>query len=298
MSIQKQKVPAEKMEIIVVDNGSTDHTPQIVRDMSIRIEVLMGVTVAALRNHGAKLACGELLAFVDADVEISVDWLEVGLTSFIDDHVVAIGGPRCMPQPMTWVQCAWKLHLDARRPKYQAAYVSWLYSMAFIVRRREFLALGGFADDLKTAEDVDLCYRLGRLGHILYDPAMKAVHWGEDPDLGTFWRKEVWRGMGTLGGLQSHGVRWDELPSLGYPVYILLFVAIFAVSCIIDFSNRQFAVSLLSLALIMLPATTLALTTVLRVKRIGALPSLFLLYLIYGFARAYSMVNVAVPWRA
>ena len=99
--------------------------------------------------------------------------------------------------------------------------------MAFIVRRNEFLTSGGFAEDLETAEDVDLCYRLGQQGTILYNPSMEAVHWGEDPDLATFWSKEVWRGKGSLKGIFAHGMRWDELPSIGYPDLYSMFCATF-----------------------------------------------------------------------
>jgi len=290
-SIRNQDCSAEDYEVLVVDNGSTDRTDQIVHAFGINLKVVPGVSVAALRNHGAETALGDYLAFVDVDVELAPAWLQNGLWGFRDRKVVAIGGPRDMPGGSTWVQRAWGLHLESHRPKDQPASVPWLYSMAFMVRRSEFLAIRGFADNLETAEDVDLCYRLGRLGTIIYDPAMRAIHWGEDPDLATFWNKEVWRGRSNLKGVLSHGLRSDELPSLGYPIYVLLLVLFLSLSCVLDVWNRQFNLTLISLGLLSLPALILATDTTRRVRKPIALPKLFLLYFIYGLARAYSIVR-------
>jgi glycosyltransferase involved in cell wall biosynthesis len=57
------------LEIIVVDDGSTDATPQLLEKYSDRIRVLRQVNAgqAAARNHGAREARGELLAFLDCD---------------------------------------------------------------------------------------------------------------------------------------------------------------------------------------------------------------------------------------
>jgi glycosyltransferase involved in cell wall biosynthesis len=290
-SIRNQKFPPEAYEVLVVDNGSTDRTCQLVSEFGFNVQVIPGVSVAALRNRGAGIARGDYLAFVDADVELASDWLENGLMGFRNRTVVAMGGLRCIPANATWVQRTWGLHLESRRPKTKPTAVAWLYSMAFIVRRNEFLTSGGFAEYLETAEDVDLCYRLGRTGTILYNTAMKAVHWGEDPDLATFWNKEIWRGKGSLKGILSHGLRRDEIPSLGYPIYVICLVILLGLSCVLDILNRQFMFTLISLGLLGLPALLLAIDTIRRVGQFEAFPRLILMYLLYGLARAYSIVK-------
>ena len=169
--------------------------------------------------------------------------------------------------------------------------------MNLLVHRDAFAKIKGFNAELETAEDVDLCYRLGQHGTILYVPAMEAIHWGEARDLRSFWRKEVWRGMGNLRGVVSHGLRWDEIPSIGYPLYVLCCAILFSLSCILDLWNGQFISIPLDFFLLVLPAMLLAVNVSRRTKRLGMLLQLFLVYLVYGLARAYAIVKAGVSWR-
>jgi glycosyltransferase involved in cell wall biosynthesis len=290
-SIKQQKFPAQGYEIIVVDNGSTDRTQQIVRDRGCKIIVVTHVSVGALRNVGVAASNGEYLAFVDADVEISRCWLRNGLPVFEDPDVAAAGCFPAIPQPATWVQETWDLHQRGRNAQSKPREVAWLPSMNILVRRDKFIKIGGFNVELETAEDVDLCYRLGPHGAIVCNPFMQATHWGEAKSLRSFFFKEIWRGAGNVKGVLSHGLRWDELPSIGYPLYLLLCVLLFALSSGLDLWRLKFLFVPLNLFLGILPAFFLALQTGRRAQRIDALPKLLLIYLVYGLARAYSIAN-------
>lgn len=74
-SIRQQDVPPEDYEVVVMDNGSTDQTHQILRDLACPFQVVPKVNVSTLRNRGAALARGRYLAFVDADVALGPTWL-------------------------------------------------------------------------------------------------------------------------------------------------------------------------------------------------------------------------------
>jgi hypothetical protein len=160
-----------------------------------------------------------------------------------------------------------------------------------MVRRADFLAVAGFNERLETVEDVDLCYRLAQRGTILCNPAMEAIHWGEARNIQTFWRKEVWRAKSNFKGVWSHGLGWDEVPSLGYPLYVICCVLLFVLGVCTDFWSQQFFLTPLSLTLLALPALLLALHTACLAKQLPSVPKLFVLYLIYGCARAYSVVK-------
>jgi hypothetical protein len=293
-AIRNQSLTSDQYEVRIVDNGSTDRTQQIVRDLGFHVDVIPGVTVSALRNQAAKAARGDYLAFVDSDVEIMPYWLRHGIAIFESTSTVAAGCFPRAPSPSTWVQEAWEAHQCGRHDPNSQRPVAWLPSMNLLVRRDMFVKVGGFNERLDTAEDVDLCYRLGQLGSILCVPVMEAIHWGEARDLKMFWRKEVWRGKGNLKGVLAHGLRRDELPSLGYPIYILCLLLALTLSCLLNLSNRPFVLTLCSFGLLILPALALAAATMRRAGQPTAFPGLFLLYLVYGFARAYSMVSGGV----
>jgi len=280
-------------EVIILDNGSTDNTHVIMEEMGFPFRVIEKVHVSELRNRGAAVAQGEYLAFVDSDVELSSWWFEHCLVAFTNSMVVAAGCFPRVPPDSTWVQRAWDTHQKGREIADVPVSVGWLPSMNLVVRRDVFLSVGGFNEQLVTAEDVDLCYRLGAHGTIMGNPAMGAIHWGEAPDLSTFWKKEVWRGKGSFSGLRFHGFRWDELPSLGYPLYILGLCVALVIGSIWDLVQGQPLVSLPCLVLLLLPACLLSLRTAWRAKSAAIIPSLFVLYVLYGLARAYSALKAS-----
>jgi glycosyltransferase involved in cell wall biosynthesis len=293
LSIRNLNFPPEKCEVLVMDNGSTDDTCAIVRDLGFDSHVVPGVHVGTLRNRGVAIAHGDYVGFVDADVELMPCWLHAGLAALEDSRVVAAGCFPRAPRPATWVQQTWEIHQCGAQDGNSRPPVSWLPAMNLLVRRDVFQTVNGFDEQLVTAEDVDLCYRLGKHGTILSVPAMDAIHWGEAANLGAFWRKEVWRGLGNLAGVTSHGLRSHELPSLGYPLYVLCLLVFLVASCIFDLQSAQLRLIPINLALLALPALILAAGTSFRTKYFRVFPKLFLLYLVYGLARAYS---VAKEW--
>ncbi len=62
---------AEPYEVIVVDDASTDSTHQIARQMGIRTLRVQHRKISAVRNAGARTACGEVFFFVDADTQVN-----------------------------------------------------------------------------------------------------------------------------------------------------------------------------------------------------------------------------------
>jgi glycosyltransferase involved in cell wall biosynthesis len=292
LSIRQLQFPREAYELLIMDNGSTDGTHQILCRLQCAFEVVPQVNVSTLRNRGAMTAGGEYVAFIDADMELPPCWLEKALAGFEDQRVVASGCFPGIPEDATWVQRTWNLQRRCRQSAVDPTPVPWLGSANLIVRRDAFLAVGGFNEDLPTAEDVDLCYRLAHQGTVLHNPAMAAIHWGEDPDLQTFWRKEVWRGIGNLKGVLSHGFRWDELPSLGYPLYVMVIGLLCCLSAFVDIWLGQILFTPVCCILLVLPAILLSLKTARLSHCVREVPKLFLLYFIYGLARAYSTAKI------
>ncbi|MDI6711561.1 MAG: glycosyltransferase [Bacillota bacterium] len=91
----------ENVEIVVVDNGSTDETRHIVSSFALRHrgvvyveEVRSGLSQA--RNRGVKVASGGIVAFLDDDVEVHQSWLGALRQAFRNPRISAVGG-RVLP---------------------------------------------------------------------------------------------------------------------------------------------------------------------------------------------------------
>src|SRR5215475_6414448 len=78
-SILRNPQAPGQIEIIVVDNGSTDDSAAVAVRLGARVLHVEGGRVAELRNYGAQHARGNVLAFVDADNEIAGGWLYAAL---------------------------------------------------------------------------------------------------------------------------------------------------------------------------------------------------------------------------
>lgn len=291
LSIRNLRCPEGIYEVLIMDNGSTDKTHEIIHTLGLPFQVIPQVNVSTLRNRGAALAQGDYFAFVDSDVELAPDWLHYALQTCVDQRVVACGCFPGVPPEATWVQQTWDIHQRGRQAGDLSVVVPWLPSMNLFVRGEVFHAVEGFNEALVTAEDVDLCYRLGQYGHIVSESRMAATHWGEARDVQVFWRKEVWRGLGNLHGIRSHGFRWDELPSVGYPVYMLSVGLAFVLGCGLALWEGQWIMVIIIPGLFILPACLLACRTAALAQCWQAIPQLGLLYLIYGLARAYAVLK-------
>jgi len=110
-SIANVRYPLSRVEVIVVDNGSTDRTPDVARTLGARVLSLPGLAVAALRNCGAREARGEIIAFVDADHEIGEAWVDSAVETIQRQGAAAAGAPYDAPPQSTWVQA----HYDKLR---------------------------------------------------------------------------------------------------------------------------------------------------------------------------------------
>jgi glycosyltransferase involved in cell wall biosynthesis len=97
--LRTQDYPKDAFEIVVIDNCSEDHTPQVVEALVARPgvpvryvrEMRLGISFA--RNKGAELARYPYLAYVDDDCSVGPDWLSQLVQGFdLHDNVVVVGG--------------------------------------------------------------------------------------------------------------------------------------------------------------------------------------------------------------
>jgi glycosyltransferase involved in cell wall biosynthesis len=289
-SLRKQEYPADRYEVIVVDNGSSDGSVQVATAHGVTVLSHPGLRVGALRNRGVEVARGTLLAFVDSDHEVPPGWIRTAVEGFqADPEMLMLGAPYLAPPNGTWVQRIWELHRtrgERRRP------AVWLASGNLFMRRADFESVGGFDEDLVAAEDVDLCVRLARLpGTIVSDMRVANIHHGEPPTLYRYFWKEYWRGSSGIRAFFSHGMPLHELPSLAYPVFHLLGVVIVLGMAIWALAAGGYVWLWLAVAagLLVLPAVLMGIKTGWQVRQMSAVPGLSILYFTYGLSRAAAL---------
>ena len=156
-------------EVIVVDGGSSDGTVEIASSFSgVRVERAPRGRAAQM-NHGARLAGGEVLLFLHADVSLPADALEHIQRALGDARTVA-GAFRTWHVADGGRRTPW-LHLADLRSRYSGLPYG---DQALFVRREAFWTAGGFPDQ-PLMEDLELSQRLRRLGRIAIVPASVRV---------------------------------------------------------------------------------------------------------------------------
>lgn len=151
-----------QLEIIVVDNGSTDATPEIAsryEGVTLLAEPRRGA--AAARNTGLRHAAGEVILHCDADTLPTLRWIAELASRFIDPQVNLAAGRTLNFPPTTPAErylAGFQLYdaeVNINRPVLPFA-----ASMNMAVRRSAALAIGGWNEEMMTSEDVDFCTRV------------------------------------------------------------------------------------------------------------------------------------------
>lgn len=183
-SISLLNYPQEKLQIIVVDDGSSDDSPLVARQFGA-VVVPSGGTgrgPAAARNVGAAMASGEILAFIDSDCSASQEWLNELLPAFTNPAMAAVGGQvdgMCSASAIDRYESIMSsLSLGSHERSGSGGNDTfYLPSCNLLVRRSAFRSAGGFKDSMHVGEDVDLTWRLRDNGWtITYLPAGNVLH--------------------------------------------------------------------------------------------------------------------------
>jgi GT2 family glycosyltransferase len=202
LALRAQEPPPAR--IVVVDNGSTDGSLELARELADEVLLIPDITISTMRNRGAQaLGDVDVVAFVDADCEVAPGWIASALDALDGPGESAdLAGWRSDASPdATWVAGRWAA-VEARQQHGQ----SFVWSQHLAIRAEIFDKLGGFDETLPTGEDIDLSRRvIENGGRIQFVPGMAAVHHGFPSTIQGFLRRERWhtRAPGWFGRMSG-----------------------------------------------------------------------------------------------
>ena len=170
------------IEIIVVDDASTDDTPSIAEQAGVKVlRLAKNAGPGAARNYGARHAQGEILFFVDADVALLSGALNRARKVLEErPDVAAVFGSYDAAPKATGIPSQFRNLLHHFVHQNGQAEASTFWAGCGAIRRSVFEQIGGFDEKQfprPSIEDIELGYRLRRAGYrILLDKALQGTH--------------------------------------------------------------------------------------------------------------------------
>jgi glycosyltransferase involved in cell wall biosynthesis len=207
-ALEKQTIPPEEFEVVVVDDGSADETPGVLERFrtatrlnlrTLRAEAPQGP--AAARNRAWRTTTAPVVAFTDDDCVPDPEWLRAGLTAFEGQARIVVGRTKPPQEQMSLAAQPFSRVMDVRS--------SDLYETCNVFyRRRELETVGGFDERFRrpSGEDTHLGLGVRDLGvEAVFAPNAVVLHDVRPGDLRAALRESL---------------RWADLPLVvkGRPV--------------------------------------------------------------------------------
>ncbi len=182
-SVYSQDYPKDRIEIIVVDDGSLDETQKLMRRFSCMLLTnTRSRGQSYCRNIGARQAKNEILAFLDDDCVPGRNWLMDLVPYLLWEEVGAVGGyvdgysNRSLldryEKEFSRLNLGQYILRGAKDPS-----MFYVPTCNVLVRKKAFIETGGIRESMHVGEDVDYCWRMRDAGWLaLYVPSGVVMH--------------------------------------------------------------------------------------------------------------------------
>ncbi len=191
--LARQTYPVDCFEAVVVSDGSTDGTETALADYAqtspfcLRPFTQANAGPARARNRGIDEARGDVVVFLDDDVEPAPDFLARHASHHQDDGQTVVIAPMLPDPALRWREPVW---IGWEHAMLEKQYTAWrtgewagcgpnhFYSGNASVRREHLRAVGGFDEQFPRQEDVELAVRLERERAVrfVFDPEARGTH--------------------------------------------------------------------------------------------------------------------------
>jgi glycosyltransferase involved in cell wall biosynthesis len=216
-SISAQTWALEQLEVLVVSQTAQIAEQVLCSEAKLTVKVFIrpeSETISALRNYGFSQSNSPFLAFLDADIWLSENWVRQ-----MHQHLCAHSGRIIVSATQI---CDHKAPtLEKIRTSLSNAEidtnVAFLPGRNLFMRHDAFNQIGGFPEHLITCEDYYFTDQAAKLGELYYTSSATYVHLGEDKAYKPMFDKEIWRGQSNLQSIAGRKIPFREWPSFLVP---------------------------------------------------------------------------------
>jgi glycosyltransferase involved in cell wall biosynthesis len=153
-AISSIKEASEEIEIIIVENGSTDGSAEYVRKNFPNLNLILSKVVSNshARNVGAAAATNEVITFLDQDDEFCKERINIEYLSIAKKGGVVIGTQSFVNEELHLMPQNLLNNPNSHLPQY--------YPLGMLIAKQTFSDVGGFSPAYHLAEDLELLTRL------------------------------------------------------------------------------------------------------------------------------------------
>jgi glycosyltransferase involved in cell wall biosynthesis len=280
-SIVKQ-TSSHSFEVIVV--SQTAEIKNCILTSSDKLDLKVFIrpvedTISRSRNFGVEQAQGDYLAFLDADIYLSSNWVEqmfIELQS-VPERIIVSAQQVCNEDapPLEQIRTSLSnVEIDQD--------VAFLPGRNLFMSKVSFKKIGGFPEHLVTCEDYYFTDQAAKLGKLYYTSLANYRHIGEDKEFSAMFKKEIWRGQSNIQSLAGRKIPLRELPSFFVPPAILFLL----IAAIVFLLNGWLQLAMVSLVFALLPIVVYSSRLfILAQSKVQLMPILWF-YIVYFPARA------------
>ncbi len=208
-------------EVVIVDGGSSDGTPDRIRAYSdrlpLRVLVEPGCNISAGRNAAIAASTGDIIAATDAGVRLDAGWLAEITAPFFEESDAPpdfVSGV-FLPDPQTTFEVAMAATVLPTPAEFRKGrFLPSSRSVAF--RRKVWEAVGGYPEWMDYSEDVLFDLAVMRRGYRVAYAPQAVVHFRPRPGLAAYWRQYRNYAFG-----DGEGLLWPKRHLIRYVTYLV-----------------------------------------------------------------------------